>query len=162
SLTLTFGLNYGWQTPGTERQGRFALQTNADTGEFVTARRFLDARRQAAEQGQIYNPNFGFVPINEAHRPLFNTDWKALAPRASLAWNPSSATGLAGKLFGNRKTVIRGGFSILYDRQTTAQGVLIPALGVGFAQTVSSNAPACNSTGPGGLGCDAASSNPAA
>src|SRR5262249_17916010 len=162
SLTFTFGVNYGWQTPGSEREGRFALQTNADTGDLITARSYLDTRQQAGEKGQIYNPDFGFVPINDAHRLLFNTDWKALAPRVSLAWNPSGASGITGKLFGNRKTVVRGGFSLLYDRQTTAQGVLIPALGVGFAQTVSANAPPCNSTGPGGSGCDPASGNQAA
>ncbi len=47
SLTLTVGLNYGWQTPPHETLGRYTLQTYADSGKVVNVD-FLDQRRQAA------------------------------------------------------------------------------------------------------------------
>ena len=37
-------------------------------------------------------------------------------PRLAFAWNPSVKSGLLGKLFGDRKTVIRGGGTVTYDR----------------------------------------------
>src|SRR2546429_7371778 len=55
---------------------------------------------------------------------------------------------------------IRSGFAIIYDRQNTVQSVIIPALGVGFAQTLNLAGPACNSTGAGGSGCTPGSTNP--
>ncbi|MCS7315922.1 MAG: hypothetical protein RMI94_08580, partial [Bryobacterales bacterium] len=62
SLTVNLGVNYGWQTPPAERLGRYTFQILRDTGEFVTAEKFLAARRRAAEQGEIYNPEFAFLP----------------------------------------------------------------------------------------------------
>jgi len=34
------------------------------------------------------------------------------------------------------ETVVRGGYGIAYDRVNTVQSVIIPMLGVGFAQTI--------------------------
>src|SRR5207247_1656823 len=76
--------------------------------------------------------------------------------------NPSPKGGLLGRLIGDRKTVIRGGFALLYDRENTVQSVLIPSLSAGFSQTISANAPPCNSTSGGGAGCDPSSANQAA
>lgn len=161
SLTLTLGVSYGWQTAPVERLGRQTIQIDAGTGQPITARNFLKQREDAAANGQIFNPTFGFVPINSAHRGVFNVDYGDIAPRVALAWTPSYHGGLAGSLFGSGKTVIRTGFGIIYDRQNTVQSVIIPALGVGFAQTLNLTAPACNLTGPGGAGCTPGSTNPA-
>jgi len=65
-------------------------------------------------------------------------------------------SGFMHRLTGNRKTVIRGGFGIVYDRINTVQSVIIPMLGVGFAQTISVGAPLCNASGAPGTGCNAA------
>jgi outer membrane receptor protein involved in Fe transport len=152
NLTLTLGVSYGWQTAPVERLGRQTIQIDAGTGQPITARSFLRQREDAAANGQIFNPTFGFVPINSAHRGVFNVDYGDIAPRVALAWTPSYHGGLAGSLFGSGKRVIRTGFGIIYDRQNTVQSVIIPALGVGFAQTLNLTAPACNLTGPGGAG----------
>ena len=46
--------------------------------------------------------------------PLEKTDW---SPRISIAYSPRSRAGLFKKIFGdNDKTVIRAGFSRVYDR----------------------------------------------
>src|SRR6185369_7167679 len=49
-------------------------------------------------------------------RPFYDTEYNNFGPRVSFAWNPSVRSGLLGKLFGDRKTVIRGGGTVTYDR----------------------------------------------
>jgi hypothetical protein len=163
SLTLTYGLNYGWQTPPKERLGRQSIQVDGTSLTPQTASEYLRQREEAARNGQIYNPPIAFLPVNEAKRNVFDIDWNNVGYRAAVSWNPSSGggNGWLGALFGDRKTVIRGGYSLLYDRQNTIQSVVIPTLGVAFAQTINVTAPLCSASGTAGAGCDAASSNPA-
>ena len=96
--------------------------------------------------GQVFNPTIGYLPIKNSGRSgIWNTDYGDIAPRVSVAWNPSYKDGLLGNAFGAGKTVIRAGFGIYYDRINNVQSVEIPQLGVGFAQTLSIFAPQCNS-----------------
>jgi hypothetical protein len=155
SLTLTFGLSYGWQTAPTEDQGKQTVQIDATTGQLVSAVPFMQAKEAAALKGQIYNPTMGWVPVNLAHHPVYNIDWGNVAPRASFAWNPSFKSGVMGHLLGDSKTVLRGGFGLFYDRSNTVQSVEIPMLGVGFGQNINITTPACNLSGAGGAGCSA-------
>jgi len=163
SLTVTLGVNYGWQTAPKEKLGRNTLQINKDTGEFITSSTFFPARRQAAEASRIFNPEFAFLPMKSAGgKQVFETDWNNIGPRLAAAWNPNYTSGFLGKLFGDRRTVIRGGYSLIFDRQNTTQSVILPSMGVAFGQTLNVTAPACNATGEGGPGCDPRSSNQAA
>ena len=79
-----------------------------------------------------------------------------MAPRVSAAWNPAFHNGLFGHLFGDRKTVLRGGYGIAYDRVNTVQSVIIPMLGVGFAQTINLKQPSCLASGTPGANCNIA------
>jgi hypothetical protein len=161
SFVLTLGLGYGWQQPPAEKFGRQALMINNETGELISYHSYIEARRQAALTGGIYNPQVAFVPIKSSGRnSIFGVDRNNWSPRIAFAWNPSFDKGLLGKLYGNHRTVVRGGFSIIYDRINTTESVIIPMLGVGFAQTISLRAPACNSTGAGGAGCVSNSTAP--
>jgi hypothetical protein len=137
SLTLSYGLMYQWQVPPIEKEGRQTIVTFADTGELVDPVKYLADKRAAAEQGRIFNPDLAYVPINESGRKYaFDTDRKNFSPRVAAAWSPSYQGGLLGALFGDRKTVLRGGYSLLYDRINTVQTIIIPTLGVGFGQTI--------------------------
>jgi hypothetical protein len=156
SLTLYYGLSYGWQTAPTEANNLQTLMTDASTGYLISAPQFLQQKQQAALAGNIYNPTFGFETVGQAKRPVYGTDYKDFAPRASLAWNPSLKTGILNKLFGDRKSVIRGGFAMIYDRSNTVQSVEIPMLGIGFDQNILVTAPGCSITGGGGPGCNTA------
>jgi hypothetical protein len=162
SLTLYYGLSYGWQTAPTEQHNLQTIMINASTGADISAASYLQAKQQAALAGNIYNPTFGFQTIATANRPVYNTDYGDIAPRASLAWNPSASKGVLGTLLGEKKTVMRGGFAIVYDRSNTVQSVEIPMLGIGFDANILAATPACNATGAGGVGCNAAlgSANP--
>ena len=160
-LTASYGLSWGFQTPPKEEQGQQTVQIDTATGQLVDTTAYLQNKLAAARSGQVYNPNFGWVPVDQANHPVFNTVYSAVSPRIALAYSPEYTDGLLGKLFGSRKTVIRTGFALVYDRSNTVQSVLIPMLGVGFGQTISVNGPKCTSTGSGGTGCVASSTNPA-
>ena len=161
SLTMSYGLSWGFQTPPKESQGQQTVQEDLTTGELVDPSKYLAAKLAAAKAGQVYNPTFGWVPVNQAGKPVFNTVYNAFSPRVAMAWSPDGRNGMLGKIMGDRKTAIRTGFALIYDRSNLVQNVLIPMLGVGFGQTVSINGPTCAQGGSPGAGCTAASSNPA-
>lgn len=162
SLTATYGIAYGWQTPPTDANGLQTLLTDNATGQALTAQGYLQAKLAAAQAGQTpYNPTLAYLPIkNAGGRTIINTDWGNVAPRMGLAWNPSFDRGWLGSLFGHQKTVLRGGFAIVYDRSNMVQDVEIPMLGVGFADTVTVPTPACNLSGTPGTGCNASPASP--
>ncbi|HEX8189105.1 MAG TPA: hypothetical protein VF586_12190, partial [Pyrinomonadaceae bacterium] len=58
-------------------------------------------------------------------RPFYNPDWNNFGPRLGFAYNPSFKGGFLGLLFGDRRMVVRGGGSVLYDR---------PGGGISFLQ----------------------------
>ena len=158
SLTLYYGLSYGFQTAPTEQNNLQTIMINAQTGGLISGPSFLQQKEQAALAGNIYNPTFGFETVGAAKRPVYNTDYGDVAPRIALAWNPTVSHGFMNSLLGEKKTVIRGGFAMVYDRSNTVQSVEIPMLGIGFDQNIAVNAPACNATGAGGPGCNAGGS----
>ncbi len=150
ALTLSYGLSYGWQSAPTDTLGRQTILINDVTGQPLIAQDFINQKMSAAEQGTIFNPLQGYEPVNTAGKPVFNTDWGNVAPRASVAWNPSFGDGVLGRFLGDRKSVIRAGYSMVYDRESTIESVVIPMLGVGFGQTINSiepNCPAASCTG---------------
>ncbi|HEV2421700.1 MAG TPA: carboxypeptidase-like regulatory domain-containing protein [Candidatus Acidoferrales bacterium] len=154
SLTVSYGLSYGWQTAPSDTLGRQTILINDVTGQPLSAPSYISQKMSDAEQGTIFNPTQGYEPVHTAGKPVFNTDWGDVAPRVSVAWNPGASEGFLGRFLGDRKTVIRAGYSMVYDRESTIETVVIPMLGVGFGQTISSDEPTCPTC--------AASSNPAA
>ena len=156
SLTLTYGLGYGWQTPPHEAQGLQSLLANHDAGdEIIASAKYITSKESAANQGNVFNPVLSFVPIRSSGRStLYNTDYGDWAPRISAAWNPSFDSGILGHLFGPAKTVIRGGFGISYDRTNVVSNLLSSLLGVGFSD-VFTLSPLCNASGTPAAGCPA-------
>ncbi|MGH9471769.1 MAG: hypothetical protein ACRD1M_03415, partial [Terriglobales bacterium] len=156
SLTLTYGLAYGWQTPPIERNQQQVLLEDASSGQVLSANGYMNAKFTAAAAGQIYNPALTYVPIQYTGQKVFSVDYGDVAPRLAAAWNPSLKSGPLGALLGDRKSVVRAGLGITYDRSNMVQNVEIPMLGVGFAQTLTVAKPLCNVSGTPGLGCNAA------
>jgi Carboxypeptidase regulatory-like domain len=138
SFTLAYGLQYQWHTPPVDELGRQTVLAYKDTRELIDPLDYLRRKKTAAEAGEIFNPDIAYLPLKDAGRDGgFDIKRNAFAPRISAAWQPSFDEGLLGRLFGSRKTVIRGGYSLLYDRLNTTQSVVLPMLGVGFAQGLS-------------------------
>ncbi len=157
TFTVTAGLNYGYQLAPTEKLGRQTKVIDADTGATISARSYIESKRAASLAGTTLNVRLGFLPVNDADSTdVFNIDWDNVAPRLSAAWSPSYSDGFMGRLFGEGKTVIRGGYTLSFDRQNTVQSVIIPALGVGFAQAISELGATCDASGTPGLACNAA------
>ena len=157
TLTLTYGLSYGWQTPPHELHNEQTFIVDASTGQILSGQSYINQKLQAALQGQAFNPTIGYLPIAKSGRSdIYNPDYGDLGPRASLAWSPSYSDGFLGHMMGGGKTVVRGGFGIYYDRINNVQSVEIPQLGVGFAQTLVLKSPLCSVNGSGGPNCNAA------
>ena len=84
-----------------------------------------------ALQGQVYNPTVGFATIGNvtgaSHTYPFNPFYGGVSPRVAAAWNPKFGDGILGKVFGDGKTVIRGGYGQIYSRLNGVGLVLMPA-----------------------------------
>ncbi len=160
SLTFTYGVSYGWQTAPKEEQGRQTVQIDLASGKPVDPVAYLQNKLAAAQSGKTYNPTMGWVPVETAKLPVYNVNYGNLSPRVSFAYSPDDS-GMFPRIFGHRKTSIRGGYALTWDRANLVQNVLIPMLGVGFGQNLSVNLPSCAASGAGGPGCVSNSSNPA-
>jgi len=113
-LTLTYGLRWQYYAPPYEVNGFQA-------GNDVDFRNLVDIRlRNAAEgvSGPTAEPFLRYDLLGKANnaRGYYEPDLNNFAPRLSFAWTPSFRGGFLGKVFGDRKTVIRGGGSVVYDR----------------------------------------------
>ena len=113
-LSLTFGVRWHIYPAPYEVKGFQSIQ-NVD---FET---LFNQRVQNAAQGIATASSEPFLVYNlggkgNNARPFYDTEYNNFGPRLSFAWNPSVRSGLLAKLFGDRKTVIRGGGTVTYDR----------------------------------------------
>jgi Carboxypeptidase regulatory-like domain len=157
NLTVNYGLEWGTQMPPYEKNGVQDYLTN-DSGQPVSYQNFIDNVVNNANQGQVYNPVLGFMPIRAvggSPKYPFQPFYGGFAPRFSIAWSPRAESGWLNKLFGVNKTVIRGGYARIYDRTNAVDMVLTPLLGYGFGQPIRCNG--ANITGVDG-GCSGNSS----
>jgi hypothetical protein len=113
-LTLTYGLRWQYYAAPYEANGFQA-------GNDVDFRNLYDIRQRNAATG-VSGPaaepflRYDLLGKENNARGYYEPDLNNFAPRLSFAWTPSFRSGLLGKVFGDRKTVIRGGGSAVYDR----------------------------------------------
>jgi len=113
-LTLTYGLRWSYYGVPFEANG-------FETVPNVGLDQLFQARVQAGESG-IAGPsavpflvyNLGGAANNAPG--YYKPTWTNFGPRLGIAWNPSFKGGLLNNLFGDRKTTVRLGGSIVYDR----------------------------------------------
>jgi hypothetical protein len=114
NLTLTYGLRWSffpppWETNGLQTSPTFGLGT-----QFAT-----NVKNMQKGLGYTSEPAMAFTlggPANNGpgFYPFEKTDW---SPRVSIAYSPRFGGSLLKRIFGeNDKTVIRAGFSRVYDR----------------------------------------------
>ncbi len=138
NLTLNYGLEWGVQMPPYEQNGIQDYMTDAE-GNPITYGSYLQNRANAAAQGEVYDPIIGFEPIRAvggSPKYPFQPYYGGFAPRVSLAWAPRADSGFLGRVVGVNKTVIRGGYARIYDRNNAVDMVLTPLLGYGFGQPI--------------------------
>jgi hypothetical protein len=166
SLTLTYGLGWGYQSPYGEDHGRAdvlvqCLNPSCSSNAPVHAEQFMATKKAMALQGKNYNPTFGYVPYGKLGMSgMWNPDWGDWAPRVSIAWSPDATNGRLGKLIGNKKTVIRAGYAMAYDR--LGGGTISHLLGQapGFYVSPQSVTPGCSASGVPGANCVTSSTDP--
>ena len=127
-LTLTYGLGWTVEMPPYETQGKQVLFVGPDNNP-VSTTQYLNAREQAALQGQVFNPQVGFSLIGNLASPRkypYNPYYKEFSPRVALAYD----------LFGDGRTILRGGYARTYGRLNGVDLVLVPLLGTGLIQPV--------------------------
>ncbi|HJT88527.1 MAG TPA: carboxypeptidase-like regulatory domain-containing protein, partial [Bryobacteraceae bacterium] len=145
ALTITAGLNYSIQTPPSGDMSSQAIPVDQGTGQPLTANLVFSNRRAAALQGQIWNPTVAWLPVGKgAPQGVYSTAWDDIGPRISASWNPSFTGGWLGRVFGNQKTVFRGGYGLVFDRINGSTNTFFPPLNVAFAQTLSCFGPRVN------------------
>ena len=136
SLTVTAGLRYSLFSPPWEVNG---LQVAPDIklGDWMDQRRALMVAGQSTSDA----PPVLFDLAGPAnHKPgYYDWDKNNFAPRLAAAWTPQADSGFFGKLTGNGKMVVRGGYSIVYDRVGTAIATNFDKAGAfGLSTTLSS------------------------
>lgn len=136
SLTFNYGLSWGVQLPPHDLNGSQDVLVDSDNNP-ITYDNYVKNRIVAAQQGQIYSPLIGFSPVGavgKGSKYAFRPFYGEFGPRVSLAWNPTFHGGFLSTLFGEKSTVIRGGFARLYGRDLAINVVSTPVLGYGFLQ----------------------------
>jgi hypothetical protein len=117
-LTLTYGLRYQFYSVPYETNGLEAVPSIG----FSQAINPRIANGAAGVSGFFANPIITYsLGGKENHgAPLYHPDWHDFQPRFAFAYNPPGQEGLIGKILGDRKTVIRGGASIVDDHTAVA------------------------------------------
>jgi hypothetical protein len=154
SVTLNLGVNMMVETPVSDSQGRQALIIDMATNQPIDPIEYLARKQAAALQGQAYNQTVGFAPIAQFDRGVYPVQ-RSFAPRLAASWQPAFSGRVLESLFGDHKTVFRGGYSLMFDRQAVGRPVETPVGGnENLAQTVSIQSPANGAGQPYRVGPD--------
>src|SRR4029077_447299 len=113
-LTLTYGLRWQFHSVPFEANGLESVPS----GNINT---IFGARLAAAAQGISGNTAAPLVSYNLGgsvnHAPgYYQPSYRDFGPRLGIAYSPSFSGGFLGAIFGDRKTTIRAGGAIVYDR----------------------------------------------
>ena len=113
-LTLNLGVRWHFYPAPYEKNG-FQAANDIDLMELWNQR----IRNGASGfSGNAAEPFLSYALNGKANngRPLYRSSKNNFGPRLGFSYNPSFDSGILGKVFGNRKTALRGGFSVVYDR----------------------------------------------
>src|SRR5215471_14797224 len=139
TFSLTLGLGWGAQTPPFENSGLQTIMVDTATNKPIFFNDFLANLGAAANNGTVFAPTLGFVPIKSTGRKYpYDAEWNDFEPRISFAWNPSN---FMQGILGDRKTVVRAGYGRYHDRLNGVGLVMTPALGIGCGNTVQCRRP---------------------
>lgn len=112
NLTVNYGLRYEYAVPFEHLNNVYSF---ADFNSLFGG----------SGPGNLFKPGPPNVPVPAAPFTQFtsatqayNADKNNFAPSIGLAWTPNVKGGILGKILGEDKTVIRGGYSIAYNRES--------------------------------------------
>jgi hypothetical protein len=113
-LTLTYGLRYQYYSIPYEVNG-FQACNDVDFNALIALRIKNAANGVSGANAEPFL-RYDLCGKKNNARGFSEPDLNNLGPRLSFAYNPSFKNGFLSKLVGDRKTVIRGGGSVVYDR----------------------------------------------
>jgi len=146
-LTLTLGVRYQFDSTPYEVNGLQAGFFNTDLSQILAVR---SANGIKGISGSTATPELTYQLSGKANPrtpDLYNPDTLNFSPRLAAAWNPSFRQGPLGRLFGDRKTVVRAQASLIYDETVTNAIVNIE----GQSNYVFGNTAAANFGGGGAI-----------
>jgi hypothetical protein len=145
---MTYGVTYGVQFAPSEQDGKQVVEVWAATNQpLENLHAYFQNRNNALSNGGFFasgpdifsDSTFGFSPIR--HIPGWDhsskTDWRDFGPRVSVAWNLPWKN----RVFGDKQTVIRAGYALLWNRTNGVGEALTPLLGDGLASALTCNGP---------------------
>ncbi|NOT58737.1 MAG: carboxypeptidase regulatory-like domain-containing protein [Acidobacteria bacterium] len=117
NLTLTGGVRWELQKPFTvENEIYSGPATINDLYGYSGPTLFKPSTTRVA-------PDTQFVQVKKGSH-LYNTQWNNFAPSVGFAWTPAAKDGWLKRVLGDGgQTVLRGGYSIAYERQGTASPI---------------------------------------
>jgi hypothetical protein len=143
NLTVNYGLRYSlfsppWETNGLEVTP-LGIPLNGGAPIGLSQWFQLRANKAASGGSSVDDPllSYSLAGPSNGKQGYYNWDYHNFGPHVSFAYTPRPTGGLLESLFGSGdKTVIRGGFGIVYDR-----------IGAGLLQTFDANGSFGLSTG---------------
>ena len=150
NLTITAGINWGVNLAATAAGGLESVVVYADSNTPVNDQQFLKSRAAALEAGSSYNPLVGISPVDSLASPFKGigrlSTWRDFGPRVAAAWQV------------NPGVVVRGGYSLIFDRSSAVTSVLSGLLSGGLADVDQCAGPVFH--GNGVASCSGAATTP--
>ena len=113
NLTLTGGVRYSLYSPPWEVNGLQVAPTISLGGWFDQR---VANMKAGIPDNQLEPLQLDLAGPANNKKGFYDWDKNNFAPRVALAWTPSAKGGFLKTLTGNDQMVIRGGYSIVYDR----------------------------------------------
>jgi Carboxypeptidase regulatory-like domain/TonB dependent receptor len=117
-LTATVGVRYQYDSVPYETSGNQASFLNTNLASLISTR---VSNGLNGVSGLDVTPELTYQLTGAANGqpPIYSPERHDFSPRLALAWNPSSQNGILGRVFGDRKTVVRASTALIYDETVT-------------------------------------------
>lgn len=147
NLTLTGGLRWSLYSPPWETNGLQVAPT-VSLGEWFEQRGANAAKGIPANAMEPFQ--FDLAGKANGKKGFYDWQYKNFAPRVSVAWTPNPKDGFLKTLTGGDKMVLRGGYSLVYDRVGYALATTYDSGGAyGLSTGISTPWATANETTPG-------------
>ena len=146
SFTLTYGLGWNLEMPPYELNGNQVALVDSNNQPIDVRTSSRSAKRRRL-QGSLIHPTIGYTLVRNVGRVSSTPTTPTTVNSARAPPSPgirSYNDGILGKIFGNGKTVIRGGYGRIFGRLNGVDLVLVPLLGPGLLQGVTCLNPQSN------------------
>jgi hypothetical protein len=150
NVTLNFGLRYEYQQPFTPENDSYSKASLEDVCGISGVSQ--DGTCNIFQPGVTPGRTPQFVQFNKGEG-AYGTDRNNLAPSVGFAWTLGGAAGLFGSVLGREQgdSVLRGGYTLAYDRQGMSTFATAIDDNPGISQTANRNHSLGNLGAPGSI-----------